>query len=233
MPADGRQFVLFGPDHLAALALTALVALGLVVAARRWPRAGTALRLALAALLAGTVAVYLVTESRRGPLGLWDVLPLQMCDFLLLLAVFALLTRQRLACELLYFWAGAGTLLAMVTPDLGAGFPDRWFFVFFGFHGLVIAAAALLTFGLRLSPGPGAPRRAFLLTNAYAAVVGLVDALSGANYLYLRAKPTAATLLDALGPWPVYILAVEVLALGLFLVLGLPFKGEKGEARSR
>ena len=54
-------------------------------------------------------------------------------------------------------------------------------------------------------------------------MVGVVDGLWGMNFLYLREKPWAPTLLDWLGPWPVYILAVEALALVLFLLLALPF----------
>jgi uncharacterized membrane protein YwaF len=43
------------------------------------------------------------------------------------------------------------------------------------------------------------------------------------NFLYLREKPWAPTPLDWLGPWPVYILSVELLALVLFGLLALPF----------
>lgn len=226
-------FVLFGPDHLAALALTALVAAGLALAARRRPEGALAraLRFGLAGGLLASVALYLLAESRRRPLDVWDFVPLHLCDFLILLAAFALATRQRLACELVYFWTGAGALLAMITPDVAAGFPDPRFLIFFGFHGLVVAAAALVTFGLGVRPGPGAPWRAFLLTNVYAALVGLVDVAFGANFLYLRDKPAGPTLLDWLGPWPVYVLVVEVLALALFQVLFLPFRALAGAAR--
>ena len=70
-----------------------------------------------------------------------------------------------------YFWAGGGTALAMLAPDVEVGFPDPAFLSFFALHGLVVASAAVLVFGFGCRPRPGAPRRAFLLTNAYAAVV--------------------------------------------------------------
>ena len=59
----------------------------------------------------------------------------------------------------MYYWAGAGSLLAMLTPDLQWNFPRWEFVVFFGLHGLVLAAALLLVFGLGLRPRAGAPLR--------------------------------------------------------------------------
>ena len=62
------------------------------------------------------------------------------------------------------------------------------------------------------------------LTVAYAALVGFVDAVTGADYMYLRSKPPSATLLDFLGPWPWYILSAAVLAALLFAILDAPFR---------
>jgi len=53
--------------------------------------------------------------------------------------------------------------------------------------------------------------------------VGLVDAVTGADYMFLRSKPSSPTLLDALGPWPVYLLSAAVLGLALFAILNAPF----------
>lgn len=229
MPWEPRRFVLFGPDHLGALAVTAVVVIGLVRLVRRNPegRAAAAIRFGLAALLLAATALTMLAWARHGRLRWLDFLPLHLCDLLIFVAVYALATRQALASELLYFWAGAGTVLAMLGPDVGTGFPDPGFLSFFALHGLVIASAAVLVFGLRRPPRPDAVRRVFLLTNAYAAVVGLVDLALDANYLFLCEKPAAATLLDWLGPWPVYLAAADALALVLFLALDLPFRGHR------
>lgn len=221
-----RPFVLFGAAHMAALLATALAALALCLAVRRRPDGALAwaLRVGLALLLLTGAAGYLLRTALDGTLTPWDLVPLHLCDFAIFLAAYALLTLHAPAGELLYFWAGSGTLLAMLTPDLEVGFPHWRFLAYFGLHGMVVIAAALLVFGLRRRPAPGAPWRALLWTNAYAALVGLVDAASGMNFLYLREKPAAPTLLDRLGPWPVYLLGAEVLALALFFLLDRPLR---------
>lgn len=231
---EQRRFVLFGPDHLGALAVTVLVAVALVRLVRRDPegRLAVGIRFGLAALLLGATAATLIGWARGGRLQWLDFLPLHLCDLLIFIAVYALATRRALAGELLFFWAGAGTLLAMLGPDVGAGFPDPGFLSFFALHGLVVASAAVVVFGLGVRPRPGAAGRVFLWTNAYAAVVGLVDWALGANYLFLREKPAAATLLDWMGPWPVYVVVADAAALLLFLALESPFRAARRLAPS-
>jgi hypothetical integral membrane protein (TIGR02206 family) len=51
-----------------------------------------------------------------------------------------------------------------------------------------------------------------------------VNLLTGSNYGFLRSNPALASLLDLLGPWPWYILWLEVLAVLLFTLLYLPFR---------
>jgi len=160
----------------------------------------------------------IVIEGRFGA-GWLDVMPLQLCDAAVLLACLALLTRRQLAYELTFFWGLAGSLLAMVTPELAAPFPHARFLAYFTLHAGVVVAAVVLTWGLGMRPARGAVLRGLLWTNLYALFVGLVNWRLGTNYLYLCRKPSTPTLLDLFGPWPWYLLVGEVLALVLFFLL--------------
>jgi hypothetical integral membrane protein (TIGR02206 family) len=223
------RFVPFGVGHLAAIVLP--VALGIALArqvrARPEGRAAIAVRIALAGSIVLLIGWVLLEAAREGWLTLELLVPLHLCDLALLLSVYALLARSRAVAELLWFWAGAGTILAMVTPDVSRGFPDPQFLVFFGLHGLVVIATIVLVFGMSLRPREGAPRRVFLLTVLYAAAVGAVNAVLGTNFLFLCHKPANPTLLDAFGPWPVYIVVAAAAAFVLFYLLGLPFRRER------
>lgn len=222
-----RPFVLFGLDHVAALTLIASEAAGLCLVVRRRPqgRLARAVRLGLCSLLIGGTAATLVRWAEDAPLSVWDILPLHLCDALILVAALALLTRRQILYELLYFCGCGGTLLALLTPDVQVAFPDWRFVSYFLLHGLVVVSALTLTLGFRMQPRQ--PWRAFLILNAYAAAAAVVNAAFGTNYLFLRRKPGAPTPLDWFGPWPVYILAAEVLGLALFLVLDLPFRRQR------
>jgi hypothetical integral membrane protein (TIGR02206 family) len=216
----------FGPAHLGALASIALLAVALVGLVRARPALGLPVRLALAAGIVVLVAFEFSVGAREGWLGWTALLPLELCDAALVLAIVTLVAPRRFTAEVVYFWAVSGTLLAMLTPELAWSFPRWEFVVFFGLHGLVLVAALVLVFGLGFRPRPGAPFRAWGITAAWAAVVGLVDFAFGTNYMYLRRKPLAATPLDWMGPWPLYIAVGTAGALALFLVLALPFRRE-------
>ena len=228
------RFVFFGPAHLGALGTTAVLALVLarLVRARPRGRASDAVAYGLAGSIAAVIGVEVGMAIRGGWARPEYLCPLHLCDMSMFLAIYALVTRQRWAAELLYFWAGAGTTLAMLTPDLEMGFPHWVFFVFFGLHGLVVVSALTLTFGFGLAPAAGAPGRALLATLVYAAFVGLVNVAWGTNFMFLRHKPDTATLLDHMGPWPVYIVVGAVVAFLAFQLLALPFRGSAAASPS-
>lgn len=223
-PQIPPPFVAFGAAHTGALVLTAVASAGLAALVRTRPRTGPFVRGALFVAIALVLAFELSIGAREGWLTWRTLLPLHLCDAAMVLALVTLVWPRRAAAELLYFWAAAGSALAMLTPELPWGFP-RWEFVaFFGLHGLVLVAALVLVFGLGLRPRRGAPWRAFAATLALAAVAGAVNVLFGMNFMFLRTKPLVATPLDWMGPWPVYIAVAAGVALVLYHLLALPFR---------
>jgi hypothetical integral membrane protein (TIGR02206 family) len=212
-----RQFSI---AHLAALATLVIAGGVAIVAPRRRPGpwVGWASWALAGVILAGWAGEY-VAEIVLGSWRLRYSLPLQLTDAVSLAAIIALLTWQRLFVELVYFWAFAATLQAVLTPDLGSTFPSVFYFTYFLYHVGSVVAACLLVFGCRLYPRRGAVWRVYVLTLAFTAVAGLGDVVTGGNYMYLRSKPIHHSLLNEMGPWPLYIASGAVLGLAIFVAL--------------
>jgi hypothetical integral membrane protein (TIGR02206 family) len=214
---------LLAPEHIVALGVIAVAAAALVVAARRTQ--GRWLTVLAIVLVIDEVSwwVYLLGGGVPGS-KLAQSLPLQLCDVAIFIAAGALWTRNQLLIEVTYFWGIAGTLQALLTPDLPQHFPSYPYWQYYIAHGGVVAAALLLVVGMRLHPRKWAVARVAALTVGYAAFVFVVDLVTSSDYMYLRAKPSSATLLDVLGPWPVYVLFASLIGVVLFAILDAPFR---------
>jgi hypothetical integral membrane protein (TIGR02206 family) len=210
--------------YLVAVVLALATGTALCVRARHKPGpwATVAARLVALVLVADALS-FVVAKLTAGTFSAKTDLPLALCDAALLVAAAACWWRTQTLVELTYFWGLAGTLQAVITPDLSAGFPRLEFFQYLVGHLGIVLAAIYLVVGLRISPRRGAVVRTFLITVLYTGAVGLVDALSGANYMFLRRPPGNWTLLNLLGPWPWYIVGAAAVALALLVLLDLPF----------
>lgn len=181
-------------------------------------------------VLAADAVSWVVSLIVQGSFSARTSLPLALCNMAALVAAAACWWRIPLLVELTYFWGLAGTLQAVITPDLNVGFPHLVFFQYMVGHLGIVLAAVFLVIGMRLTPRPGAVVRVFAVTVAYTAMVGLVDGVSGANYMFLRRPPGNWTLLRVLGPWPWYVPSAAGVALVLIVALDAPFWRRRGAA---
>jgi hypothetical integral membrane protein (TIGR02206 family) len=211
---------LFGPLHLALIGVIAACCIALSVLCRRKLVSTRAVCLAIGWGLVINELIWWAFRYSHEGLHLWN-LPLQLCDATLWMSALACLTCWPRVVEFTYFGGLAGAGMAILTPDLWSPWPSYPAIYFFIAHGLIVLAVSVLVFG-RIAPlAPGAMWRAFGMLLGYTAVVGAVNAIAGTNFMYLCRKPKGASLLDSLGPWPVYLIAGAAVALALFWVLSL------------
>jgi len=118
----------------------------------------------------------------------------------------------------------AGATMALLTPNLWEPFPSFGTVQFFVDHGLIVASVLFLAWSGLMRPRAWSVARAMVVLNVLAALIGVFNFVYKTDYMYLRAKPRNASLLDLLGPWPWYLVATEFVALALFLLLYLPFR---------
>ncbi len=158
--------------------------------------------------------------------GMWDIrytLPFQLCSISLYLCVWMLLTRQKLVFEVVYFLGVGGALQALLTPELFYDFPHFRFLHFFIAHISIIMAVFYMLWIEKFQVKFKSVWKAFAALNVIAFIVYFVNKLTGGNYMFLAEKPTNASLIDFLGPYPWYILTLEFVVLFIFLLLYAPF----------
>ena len=222
----GAPFVLFGPVHLASLAVVLLFNLSFILVRRSSsPGLRRGLRLGMAAWL---VLNELAWHVWNWAVGYWNVqtmLPLQLCNVFVFLSAVMLFTRSRTIYEYAYFLGIGGAIQPLITPDAGMyGFPHFRFIQPVISHGLIISAAVYLTVVEGFRPTWKSMAHAVLAGNLYLLLIAVVvNPVLGSNYLMTAYKPDVTSLLTLLAPWPWYILEYEAVGLVIFLILYLPF----------
>ena len=74
-------------------------------------------------------------------------------------------------------------------------------------------------------------RTVVAITTAWAAVTVTFNSIAGTDYGFLNRKPDTTTLLDVLGPWPMYIFTAAALILIVWALMTWPW--ERGQATPR
>jgi hypothetical integral membrane protein (TIGR02206 family) len=220
------EFHAFGFSHLVVIILTIGVPflLALIVHRTKSRRLERSICFTISAFLLINYVVYVIVARRFGVDHWYKLLPLQLCDWAMIVIVGALWTGNRRWLEVAYFWGIGGTLQAIITPNLQFGFPDLRFISFFVAHsGIIIGIVFLmLIYGFR--PRAIGIVRTFLWTEVYFVVTFTFDLLTGENYGFLLHKPEAASLLNFLSDSrPLYLLEFHGLAFLFFCLLYAPF----------
>lgn len=220
MPPGLRMFSL---AHLAILCTVPAFAALLSIAHRRSFAGSKPIRFGLALLLFSATASYYAYFAATGAQMFPNHVPLELCDASLWLVILSLLTLKPAIFDIAYYWAIAGASQSLCTPNLVN--PTPFLSIqFFIDHGSIICATLFLIWSGQARPRPGSAMRSLVAVNIYAALIGAFDYFFKTNYMFLRGKPPTPSLLDILGPWPWYIPLCEFVALGLFLLLYLPFR---------
>ena len=226
-PLEGQPtFQHFGTQHLIVIFLT--IVLPFVLAAFVWRTKSQIVErgivYAISAILILNYVVYLVFTRSFGELTWAQMLPMQMCDWAMVVVMVALWSCNHRWFEVAYFWGIGGTLQAVLTPNLHVGFPNIRFFNFFVAHSGIIIGVVFLMLVRRLRPYPMSIVRAFLWSELYFVTAMIVDHFTGVNYGFLLHKPEAFSLLSFLSDYrPLYLLQMHGLALLFFGILYAPF----------
>ena len=234
-PMDARAFETFGLPHCTAMAVTAVAAVSMIalhrsskVTAEQKQRVnvilGVVLLIAVALDPILTWLRYQHDPAMAARLVRETALPLYLCDVVSLVLAYALIRGKQRYAEMGYLWGVAGTVQGLITPTLYFSWDTPEYYAFFAQHGGVPVAAVALVFGVGLRPENGAFRRAICWSWVYMVGVYALNSLLGANYGFINGKPNVGTLFDYMGPYPWYLVTLQLVAFTFYFLLLLPFR---------
>lgn len=220
-----EAFEMFSPIHWIVLALIAVMVL-LVIGFRQKLREPAWNKTVRYALIVGLIGMEFILQLWMIVEGQWEAqysLPVHLCTISVILSAAMLFTGNRFLFECICLVGACGALQALVTPDLDFSFPHIRFFLFFISHAAIILACIFMIAVERYRPRFKSLLVVFVALNAYAAVVFIINVVTGGNYMFLARKPAGGSLLDVLGPWPWYIVSLEGVTVAFMLLVYAPF----------
>ena len=135
-------------------------------------------------------------------------LPLQLCAIGIYVAVVALLKKNQIAFELIFYWGLVGASQAILTPDSDL-FELKIFFMYSqAYHSALIFAVLWLVIKCNMRMQIEYIPRVVLITNLVVVVISVINYLLDSNYMFLRVKPNSVSPF-LIGDWPVYIIMVQ------------------------
>lgn len=226
--ADHENFVfpIFSQEHLILLSVVATVALLLVISspALRKSRFNNLIRYGIVTILIVHRIIRFTYYMASGQYTIQEYLPLHICHVGTFACIIALITRNRKAFSLAYFWGFIGGIVGILTPDIGyQNWPHITFFLFFTQHVIMPYGVLFLLFVDQMRPSSADLRFVLKFSLFFSSLMVLFNSLTGANYLYLREKPISGSILDMLPSYPYYVPLAIVLFLVYLLLAYVPF----------
>lgn len=172
--------------------------------------------------LMGT-SLLIMMKLVEGEFSYLEDLPIHICRVLAIVAPIVYWQEKPWATGICYFWIMVGTVNAALTPDLLYDFPHWEYLSYFILHNSLIFLPMyyVLVMGHRIRHRD--LWLAIAAANGFLLFSLIFNKLVGSNYMYSMHKPETASLLDYLGPWPWYLVIVQLVGVVLFYTVYLPF----------
>lgn len=219
----------YGTEHIAVLIITVLLAVVVVIVARRIR--GTTHEDRFLRASGWVMLIVTLAWTAWGMLpGQWNIdqsLPFQFSDALRFITAIALLTRAGWAIAICYFWGLTLNLQSVITPDLNYfTYPALEFIVYWFLHIAALVVPIMFVWGLGYRPTWRGYGVAYATTIIWAGAAVVVNIFTGANYAYLSHGPEGPSVLDLLGPWPIYILWEAVIIAVVWALMTWPWESK-------
>jgi hypothetical integral membrane protein (TIGR02206 family) len=150
--------------------------------------------------------------------------PLQMCHWCAVIAAVSLVRPHRALRAIAYFCGLALCTQALITPGLTEGPALYRFWFFWLSHGVVLGVPLYDVAARGYRPQWRDYAIGCAAALGYVIILLPIDLVTGWNYGFIGpSKPETASIVDVLGPWPLRLVWIVVLAAAAMFVVFVPW----------
>lgn len=227
--SENGQFTNFGYEHLAVFVFIVIM-IGYVLNSGKnhWTQNQQRLNIFLICSFGAFMQLFkAVYKYQVGTIDYSHDLPLHLCNIMALVMPFILWYKWRMFWGITFFWIMAGCAQSLFTPTLTESLPHYEAVRYWAVHAVIVLGALYgwYVYGWQITWLDAI--RSIVGINLLAAMLYPINIALGANYMYLNGKPPGKTFYDLLGPWPDYILSLELAVIVFFSILLIPFYWQK------
>lgn len=217
------MFDTFGSQHLWTLATIVVIQVAVLVyvgkfAAEKWKNI---IRWLLVIGLLGHEAIRHIYFAFDGRWDYHTILPLHLCGLNVFLVAYVLLTKSRRAYPVAYFWT-IGAIHSILTPSITDSYSSYYYIEYFFGHSLTILGILFLIITSDLRPTFRSLNIAIIVSFAVIGLIGAVNLILDANYMYLRYPPEGDNLAQ-LFPDGNYLVILILVGIIHFYLFYLPY----------
>ena len=224
---SGQSFVMFSMAHIGAIVGLCVIIILLYLTKHIWSKQSKNIRLVERLFAISLLAMEILYHVWLVQSGRWNwssSLPLELCSISLMMVIILLWTGNKHIYDFVFYAGIGGALQAIATPVLDLSFPHFRYFHFFYTHIGIVFTALYFTWVKGYRPTFKGILKTMAALNVLLPIIFVINLSVEGNYMFLRTKPRNGSLLDFLGPYPWYIVSLEVVAFLLFVGLWLLFR---------
>lgn len=218
------DFVPYGSEHLIAVLITSLIGVVTIVFAKRQnAKLQDRIFKGLCLVITGSVIFWAFAEVLYGRFEAEKDIPFIFCNFIATVLPLYAFSKDKTMFNIIYYLVVVGAIQAIITPSLKFNFPHYESLKFWSVHAGLLIVVFYSIFVFKYRPTFRGMIKTYISLQIYVCALVLINYVFDWNYLYLKQKPPVTTLLDFLGDWPYYVIAMDLLLIPYFLLIYAPF----------
>lgn len=220
-----EPFKLFGKAHLLTILVMVMIGVLCLYAAKRSEKFSRFFKYFLIINLIVMDISYRLWSGFYETHDYIGMFSIHISSVSVILAIFTLYRFNQKIFDVLFYWGLILVPQAIITPGIYRyGFPHLRFFHILWIHFLVIYTVFYLLLIQNRKLSPFNLKRVLIITHLYGIFIFIINRIFDTNYMFIGKKASVPSLIQYLGPWPYYIVVLDIILIILFIAINKLYK---------